>query len=239
MILLKDLFTLLATGEFSNIALSRNNTGGINESEYAKIVGHINLGLVELYKRFRLMNNELVLHVSPTTMTYYLREDRMVPAHQISSSRYIERPDDLEGCLNIVEITGAFDADGNELTINNRFKTPAIVQSSTDTLKISKLTEAQTISITYQAFPSKIVLDADFDPEACVLPIPDTIIEALLYYIASRVYKPTGANNSTANADKSAGYQQQYELSCQKLELFGLGIQDDDSSNTFEEKGWA
>jgi hypothetical protein len=237
MIVLKDLFTLLATGEFSNISLSRNNTGGINESEYAKVIGHINLGLVEIYKRFKLMENELTLHVTPDLSVYYLQDDRVVVTTP-NTTEYLEFLSGQTG-VNIIEITGVFDVDGNELVINNRHSTPSILQQSIDILKITKLTEAMALNIVYQAYPIKLVLDDDFDPETHILPISDVIVEALLYYIASRIYKPTGANNSTANADKSAGYQQQYELSCQKIDLLGLGIQNCDSENTFETRGWA
>jgi len=238
MVSLRELFSMLATGEFSNISLSRNTTGSISESEYPKIIGHINLGLIEIYKRLRLMENEVTLHAVPEVSDYYLREDRIASLAQISQTRYIERPANYDGFLNIIEITKVFDTLGNELTLNNRFVTPAIIQTSTDSLKITKLEEAQTFQIVYQAYPNKIVLDSSFDPEDYILQIPTTILEALLFYIAYRVYKPTGANNSTVNADKSASYQQQYELSCQKLELYGLGIQDCDQDNTFETKGW-
>jgi len=59
-----------------------------------------------------------------------------------------------------------------------------------------------------------------------------------LYYIAMRVYKPVGANNSTANAGKADSYQQKYELSCQKLAMFGLHLDDDDKEDTFTRNGW-
>jgi hypothetical protein len=239
MILLKDLFTMLSTGEFSNIALSRSATGTLNESEYEKVIGHINLGLVEIYKRFRFLENEMNLHVRPEVTTYYLRPERVVSLENITESKYLERPGDYEGFLNILEITGIFDESGNELVMNNRFSTPAIRQLAVDTLKITGLTASAIYSVVYQAAPSKIVLDDEFDPDQYQLPIPDTIIEALLYFIAHRVYKPMGANNSTANADKSAGYQQQYELCCQKLEMYGLAPQNDDRENKFEEEGWA
>lgn len=236
MITLKELFTLLATGEFSNIALSRNSTGGINEAEYPKIIGHINLALVEIYKRFKLMENELTLHISPEQALYYLRTDRLVVTTP-NTTEYIELTSGQTD-LNIVEVTGIFDADGNELIINNRYTTPSIQQQAMDILKISKLTEAMSVNVVYQAFPGKIVLDDAFDVETYTLPISDVILEAILYYVASRIYKPSGANNSTANADKSISYQQQYELSCQKIDLFGLGIQNCDSEDTFEARGW-
>jgi len=238
MVLLRDLFHLLASGEFSSISLSRTSTGGLNESEYEKVIGHLNLGIVEIYKRFRFLENELTLHADPRVTKYYLREDRIADLHHINTQRYIERPSDPDGCLNIIEITGVFNEAGDEYTMNNRFKTPCILQKANDILTITKLTAPEKLSIVYQAYPSKITMEDDFNPREIVVPIPETIIEALLYYVASRVYKPMGSNDSTANADKSASYQQQFELSCQKLEFYGLDPDNQDAANTFEERGW-
>jgi hypothetical protein len=54
------------------------------------------------------------------------------------------------------------------------------------------------------------------------------------------VYKPIGSNNSTVNADKSQSYQQQYELACQKYEMYGLDLQvDDEDPDKFSQQGWA
>jgi hypothetical protein len=238
MVDLKKLFNLLATGEFSNIALSREDSGAISEEDYDKVVGHLNLGIVEIYKRFEFLHNELKLHVDPSVETYYLRPERVADLHNITLKAYIERPEDGEGCLNIVKVTNVYDVDGNEYTINNRFKSPAIIQPAHDVLKITNLETAAVLSIVYQAYPDLINLSSDFDLDDHVLYIPEIIVEPLLYYIASRVYKPTGSNDSTANADKSAGYQQQYELACQKIGLFGLDPQHDNKPNDFEEDGW-
>lgn len=238
MIMLKDLFGLLATGEFSNIALSRGDTGGINESEYAKVIGHINLALIELHKRLKLLEGELLLSVDPTLEIYYLQDDRVTMGTP-NKTRYIQLTTGQDMGLNIIEVTGIFDSLGNEMAINNRHTIPSIIQLSSDSLRITKAADPIVLSIVYQACPPSIILDDSFDLESIQLNIPSTIIEAILYYVASRVYRPTGANNSTANADKSIGYQQQYELACQKFELFGLGIQNCDRENKFENDGWA
>lgn len=238
MILLKDLFSMLATGEFSNMSLTRSDSGQLHEKEYAKVIGHINLGLTEIYKRFRFLEGELRLHALPQIGTYYLREDRMVPVNRLSNTNYIEEPAGQDGFLNILEITAAYKEDGTELVLNNSSAVPSIRQLAIDTVKISGLTEPTVISFVYQASPAKIVIDESFDLDEVSLDIPETIIEALLYYVASRVYKPSGANNSTANADKSIAYQQQYELACQKIDMYGLGIQDCDRDDTFTERGW-
>jgi hypothetical protein len=248
MLKLKDLFTLLATGELSNISLGRDSNGEINESEYPKLIGYINLGLIELCKRFRLLENELLLHTTPDLALYPLRDANVVGSEE-SPTGYIEL---LSGqhSINIIEVTGIFDVYGNEIVMNNRYSThqptiqnrnptPSILQVATDTLRFNGLVDATDYNIVYQAYPDKITLDSAFDSDNCVITAPDTVTEALLFYVAYRIYKPAGVNNPAANADKSSFYQQQYELSCQKIELLGLGIQNCDNEDTFHTKGWA
>jgi hypothetical protein len=241
MILLKDIFTLLATGEFSNIALTKDKYDDLDESEYGKVIGHINLALVEIYKRFPIREEEVTLHATTDKEMYYLRPKHAAVLSRLNSNAYIEVPEGHDGYINIIEIKEVYGSDGVRIKLNNRYLTPHVRQMSEDTLKITGLTAADTFSILYQAHPSPIILDDDLNVANYMLNIPKTIVEALLYYVASRVYKPMGANNSTANADKSTGYQQQFELSCARLELLGLGIVTDidDDPEKFERDGWA
>lgn len=233
MLKLEDLFTLLTAGELSNVSLGRDNTGKILESEYPKLIGCINLGLVELCKRFRLLENELLLHVTPDIALYQLRDDNILD----QDSGYIELLSGQRG-VNIIEVTGIFDAAGSELTMNNRHAKPAVVQAATDTLRFSGLTTAAAYNVVYQAYPDKLVPEDAFRADSCLIPVPDAITEALLAYVTYRIYKTAGVHNSTANVDKSAAYQQQYELACQKIELLGLGIQNCDDEDTFAADGW-
>jgi hypothetical protein len=239
MILLKDIFTLLATGEFSNIALDKDRNGNLDESEYEKVIGHLNLALVELYKRFKFQEEEINIHVNMTESIYYLRPEYMVPLGFISTTKYLEKPSDSDGSLNIIEVKDIYDANDEKLSFNNRFATPFIKQKAVDTFKITGLEAAAVYRIVYQAHPPLIILDNDFELDECAINIPRTILDAILYYIATRIYRPIGANNSTANADKGDNYQQQYELACQKIDLYGLDIQFDDEPDNYERDGWA
>lgn len=239
MVILEDLFKLLATGEFSNISLSKNGGDNLEEQDYEKVIGHINLGILEIYKRFKFLQNEITIHVDPSVSVYYLHLDRLALEHNINKTEYLQIPEDSEGCLNIIEIIGAFAEDGTELIMNNRFLTPSILRVANDTLKISKVDVARKIDITYKAFPTKIEFEDDFDPEEVILHIPDTVIDPLLNFIAARVYKPTGSNDSSINSDKSINYEKKYELAMQKIDMYGLeGENADDNPDNFAEKGW-
>ena len=239
MVILSDLFDLLATGELANTNLSKTPTGNLSEKEYNKVIGHLNLGILELHKRFRLMVKELTLHALPSVQEYYLHPKRVSSINNMGKNAYIQETGDNNKALNIVKVLDAYDSIGDNITINNRHSVPSIRTISNDILKITKLDAAMIISIEYQAYPDKIVIEDDFDPSEYTVYIPEFIIEPLLFYVASRIYKPMGANDSTANADKSVSYQQQYELACQKIDVYGLDPQNNDNENTFEDDGWA
>lgn len=239
MILLSELFEMLATGEFSNMALSRDHTGSIDEGEYSKVVNHINLGLVEIFKRFNLLQREVTIHADPSVSTYSIQPKFAVDYNLVSLMKYLEKPDDYDGYFSVVKLLDIYDTDGTNYPMNDRHCEPAIMAMSHDTIKITGLEAATELCVIYQSWPTKIVVDDDLDPKEFNVSIPEIVVEALLYYVASRVYKPTGSNDSTANADKSAGYQQQYELACTKIGLYGLDTQDNDTRDKITEGDWA
>lgn len=236
MILLQDLFTTLTTGVFANTAFSGTN-GILKEIHYDKVINLVNLGIVEIYKRFKFLENELTLHIDPTVETYFLRSDRVIAVNSISTSKYIEEVTDVDGFMNIIKVTGAYDADDVEIQLNSIKSIPTIMSVATDIVKITNFTEPQIITLVYQSYPNKIN-SATVDPDIYNVNIPISIIDPLVAYIAAKTFKPMGSNDSTANADKSASYEQQYELACQKLLLYGLPVQDTTERDAFETKGW-
>jgi hypothetical protein len=241
MILLQDLFNILTTGVYANTTFSGTDNV-LPDAHYEKVVNLINLGVLEIHKRFKFLENELTLRVDPAVSNYFLRTDRVAPI-TTDATQYIEKRTDVDGFLNIVKVTGAYDSSGTELYIGVPRRTseesfvPTIIPIATDILQISNVTTAQNINIVYQSYPTKIVA-ATVDPDRYILNISDIIIDPLVSYIAAKTFKPMGSNDSTANADKSASYEQQYELACQKLALYGLTVDDTYVRDTFESNGW-
>lgn len=240
MVYLKDLFSLLATGEFSSIGLSRSRTGSITESEYDRVIGHLNLGIVEIFKRFPFLQETFNLHVDPTVTKYFLQNDRRAILNDITTTAYIEVPVvDATTEIRMVEVSGIFDSTDEELKLNNRYATPSIKQMTPEILHVTGLEEADVWSIIYQSYPAKIVLSSTFDLDTETVDIPEFVVDALLNYVAWKTYKPRGANDSTAGAEKGVAYHQQYELAMTKLEMYGLDPQDADEEDTFLSNGWA
>ena len=208
MIVLSDFFKLLASGEFSNIALSRQSNNTIAESEYEKLLGHIQLGLIDLHKRFRFMEEQLTLHVTTTNEKYFLTADRMVLEENLSDEQYIELASDQDGYINIVKVLAVYDEDDEEMDMNNRFCTPAVREIQTGVLMVTGLEADATWTVTYQAYPTKIKLDKNFDVDETMLMVPDGAIDALLRHGADEkninVYKVPGAFEIPLTAKKLA-----------------------------------
>jgi hypothetical protein len=242
MIILQDLFNTLATGVYANTAL-KGTDNALKAEHYGKVVNIINLGIIELYKRFKFLENELTLHITPLTTNYYLRPSRVADLEDITESLYIETPPvGSEGFLNIIKLTAIYDSNGNEIKCNNKSSYtsdyPTIIELATDILQITNFTTAQTLNIMYQAYPDKLTAASYADPTTYEFNIPEIVIDPLISYIAAKTFKPMGSNDSTANADKSASYEQQYELACQKLAMYGLSVQDRIDRETFDSNGW-
>jgi len=240
MILLQDLFNTLATGVYANTSF-RDSDNVLKEEHYGKVVNSINLGIVEIYKRFKFLENELSLHITPLTTNYYLRLSRVAALIDIDENKYIESST-VDGFLNIVKIITVYNSIGEELKLNSISsyisELPTVIELAPDILQITNFLLPQTLSVVYQSYPDKITENDYSNPMAYELNIPDVIIDPLVAYIAAKTFKPTGANDSTANADKSSSYEQQYELACQKLAMYGLAVQDKIERETFNSNGW-
>jgi len=69
---LQDIYDQLTHGELAQVSLGDTNTGKMTEENKAKVIGHINLGLMDLYKKFRLKENEIYVMLHPERNVYYI-----------------------------------------------------------------------------------------------------------------------------------------------------------------------
>ncbi len=240
MIILQDVFDTLAHGELSNIFLRNNTHATLEESQYKRVVSHINMGLMELYKRFNLRESSLTLHTHKDVTTYYLRANRVGDLYEMGSEHYI-LSQDTDVCVegDLLEIIEILDSDGVIMPFNDKSQKNPIKTLAFDILQLTPADPADILTVNYKAGHPKIDVSYNFDPTDIELELPPVLLEPLLAYVAFRVYKPMGANSSAEDADKSIAYQRDYELSCQKIDTFGLDMQQNNTSENFERNGWA
>jgi hypothetical protein len=170
------------------------------------VIGYINLGLVELYKRFPVETKEVLITLEGDSEIYILPEDCM---YLIAA--YGEIPEYTDMLVNELPIN----EENNPLSINtiawNKIQVPASI-------------EGQVISLIYAASPELIRYDEETGAHNYQdIPLPASLIEALLHYVGYRAHAAVDGN---IQADNSTHYTR-FEASCGRVESLGTFTRDD------------
>lgn len=236
MILLKDIFDALAFGELSGISLG--STGEIDEDDYPQIISHINMGLTALYKRFNLKQQELILYQQEDVSLYYLHADRVGALADMDDTVYILYNENNPFEDDLLKVLAIYDEDEDLVPLNNRNNDDSVFTPSPDILKMTPEDPVEYRTITYQANHPKIVITDSFDPDRYELEAPEFLKEALLLYVAGRVFRSKKRGTDKGPSEAST-FMIEYETACMKLQVFGLIPEDDESTSSFANNGWA
>jgi hypothetical protein len=200
---IQQLVDLAVDGELRTLQVKDNT---------ASIVGYINLGLIELYKRFPLDVQEHMITLLDGVEIYTMPSNFMWIV-----SAYDEVPE----TSNLTVLPIPINEEDNPVSINtiswNQVQVPVTVTGAY-------------ISIIYVAAPTYFT-DADL---ATTLPIPPQMVEALLHYIG---YRAHGSDDGNVQAENSTHYQR-FELSCKRIEQMGMFTPDDLSMTSRNIKGF-
>lgn len=220
---LSEIFSQLAYGELSQLALGRNSEGELDENNYPVLVSHINLGLSALYKRFNLKEGRLTFPLTQEGNVYKL------------------------GVTDLNKIEQVITAEGTSLKLNDETDPYSCFTPSMDTIRVpQKIVDkdpdvpekyrTSELLVVYRANHPKITLVNGFiNPDTTELELPYTHLEALLYFVASRVNNPIGMVNEFNAGNNWAA---KYEMECQKLEAYNLEIDKGTSSTRLRNNGW-
>ena len=243
-----EVFNQLTTGELSQLCIGGAAEGEITEANYGKVVGHINLGLIALYKRFYLKEGRISMdmvagrHIYPIHSAYAINNTKSKePVRYLKDSPTEKFQDD------ILKIESVLTDAGYEIPLNDvldplsivttgptilRLPSPLVAQANSlpDQLKTSDLT------VVYRAAHPKLNPDlGSFNPETIELELPESHLEALLLFVASRAHTPGGLVNEF-NAGNN--YASKYEMECLRLEQFNLQIDHNMSNHRLIRNGW-
>ena len=195
-----DIINLAKNGELKTIAI---------KDDIDAVIGFINLGLIELYKRFPISQKEYIIEIMYHTTYYEMPSDYMwlIEAYQyIKPKQTIERQIDNVGTNVPVEL--------ERLAINDSDDVRTVNTVGHNQVQISNRNIGDVISLIYVASPKLVTRDSLNDE----LPIPAQMIEALLNYIG---YRGHGSIDGKINAESNTHYQR-FELSVKKIEFDGM-----------------
>lgn len=234
---LQDIFDQLSSGEFSQLSIGGAAQGVIDETNYAKVLGHINLGLVALYRRFNLKEGQLVLRLQANQTTYKLNSAYAVNARRSTEPvRYIIDTVDEPFSDDIIKVERVLDEQGVSLPLNDASDPTSVTTPSTKALFVPEDIDLQDLTVVYRAMHPKITVGLGyFDPTRVEVQLPDTHLAALLYYVASRVNNPIGVVNEFHAGNT---YAAKYEAECAELEGKGLQVDLTPTNTRAQRGGW-
>lgn len=232
---LEDIYNQLAYGELRLLSIGGGNIDSPQEGfpveSFIKMFPTIQLGLTELYKQFSLKEGTITVPLSENKVTYVLRRGMDAP---VTFS---------ENLLKVERIYGRYRQKKYEIPLNRLGCKEAIRTTSYDTLLIPDnvadapwLKETTELTVTYRADHPKIrAAVASSAPLAVNIELPVTHLQALLYFIASRMHNPVGMTNEFHDGNN---YAAKYENELMKLQMMNYEIDDDAVNDRILAHGW-
>lgn len=209
----QEVIDMAKFGELRNLKLGN--------LEDRAIVSYINLGLIELYKRFPLSIKETVLELNSSTNSEY------------------DLPTD---CMWLVSAYGEVPADApetyyNELDINNENNPLSVNTIGWNKVQLPVEMEGSYVSLIYVAGPDntqKVIHNEDGLYLQEDLQLPAQLIESLLFYIG---YRAHGAMDGNIQSESNTHYMR-FDKSCQKIRAEGMLTNDNLDMTRVKDKGF-
>ena len=177
------------------------------------ILGALNLGLIELYKRFPLRVDEAIITLRDAKTEYKL-DGTDVDVSLPTGSRFmwaVAAYQEVEDAIDETKITT------EQIPVNEEDNPLSVQTVSWDTIQVPVTNSGAYISVIYAAAPDLLVA-GDLDD---ALPLPPQMLEPLLEYMC---YQANSTLDAEIDTDK---YYQRFEASCSRIEMRGMTTSDD------------
>jgi hypothetical protein len=234
---LSQVYEQLSIGELSQVKLG-GEEGVIPEDKYRAVNNHLLLGLTALYKRFNLKQNSLIIQLQADQDRYALHSKYAVNGKNTTAPvRWII--DTLAAPFrdDIIKINTVRGDNGDVIPLNDYLNADSVFTPTMDSLRVPSNLEAGTfLSVEYQAnHPNFMACSNYVDPTRTLIELPATHLQALLYFVASRVHNPIGMGQEFNAGNNWAA---RYEQECQRLEGDGHDIDDAAQVPRAKRNGW-
>ena len=229
---LQDIYDQLAYGELRLLNLGSGNIdsdGAFPVKSFMKVLPTIQLGLTELHKKFLLREGHIHVPLEENKVTYVIKKDH---------------PEDFdENLLKIERVYGKLDKKPYEIPLNRIGNKEAVRTTSYNTLLVPTdkeeapwLKETNTLHIVYRADHPKLnKIVAQKAPLVTQIDLPVTYLQALLYFIASRMHNPVGMNKEFHEGNN---YAAKYETELAYLQMMNYQIDSDSDDDRIIDSGW-
>ena len=231
--LLKEVLEHLSYSEFSQISLGGSTLGAIEEADRPAIVSFINLGLMDLYKKFSLREKAVIIQQFANISEYVIHSSNSVSVgtatYQYGKDTVLEPFQD-----DLLKVQQVFSEEGVEFSLNDPTDMYSVFTPSYNTIQIQSPDDENAVSVSYRAAPVKLSTTSP-DPDTMEIPLPEVLLSALLAFLAHRAHKPMASESNRAGAD----YLGTYLALCAEAELYGVASTTVvNHGDRFENNGW-
>jgi hypothetical protein len=228
--LLSEFKEYLAYGELSQL-----NIGDLlsNEEHLPKLISGINLGLVELYKRFPIKLSEVNIQLANYITEYLIHSSKAesnMPEGADPTLYYVKDSIFYPFKDDIVSIEAVFNEYGEEIPLNDEHKKYSVFTTGYNVLNHPYPESENVLLIQYKAAPTKLALDSD---DTVNIDISPQFTEALINYVAYRSFAAINMNSAEA-----VNYYAKFEASCAQINNLGLWHKDSRTNMRLENSGW-
>ena len=214
--------------------LGNGELGSIPDTKYMQVISAVNLGLTELYKRFPVRIKEVIIREFSHITDYKL--DSRYAEYAGSTSTFPKYIMDSPSQLfrdDVLLIEEVFNEDGMEIPLNDSGLRYSIFITGYNSFMHPYPDDENVLSILYRANSEKILYTPEIDLNNTYIDVPDHLTEALLNYVAYRLF---GAVN--LNSAEATGYYAKFEASCNLLNNLGLVYKQEQLNMKLENNGW-
>lgn len=202
---------IIDTANYSE--LQQLSLKGNNEA----IVSFMNLGIIELHKRFALDTSEVLIELG-------VDGDVDNPYTMISATEY-QLPSD------IMHVIASYEEDGSNIPFNDETNPYSIYTTAWNKIQVPLLGDNTSISIIYKPNPTTYTIN----DLANSIALPIQLIDPLLMYIGYKAHASV-TNNTTAESESNILYNR-FEAACKRVEDLGL-LPTDSYNSSVEDKGF-
>lgn len=245
---LQEIFDALTYGELSQLSIGGGEAGVIDATNYPRVLNHVNLGITALYRRFNLKEGRVTLQLQPDVVQY-----KITSAFAQSNARSREVVKYLDDSAapfadDILKIEQVLVDSGWELVLNDSTNVYSVTTPSATVLRVpieivnqdpclpDELKTAALQLVYRAAHPKLVVPIGFFDPARVDVQLPDSYLEALCYFVASRVSTPMGAGQLEGAGGNN--WFQKYEAECQRLSGQNLEVDRIQGNTRIDAGGW-
>lgn len=233
---LQDVHDQLAAAELSKLFMGGDDSGVLNPDDVPKINRIIQAGITELYARFTIKEGEVLVKTQVGKVRYEL-----TPANSITTGN----PDAfiLDSVYDpflgdITQIISVTAEDGHTVRLHEDVQVAKTYGAPIQLVGLASLTHGHlsvstptyntllfksghtggNVLVRYKAKPKP--LDFSLPAENVIIELPDHFLQALVYYVAHRLYNPMGAETiGRGMFHEGNNYAAKYKEACDALKV--------------------